>query len=108
MKKEQAATLRLKGLENEREKSQEKMGVKTLTFRQILEQFPDERAELQPLFAELTSNIQRFQDMNEGANTILKTKVFRIENAIHAKEGGIYSETGAPVQREKHFTNTKA
>lgn len=108
MIKEQASVLRLKGLENEREKLQEQLGVKGKTFRQILERFPEEAGELQPLFSELTAQIKMFGEINEGANTLLRTNIFRIENAIREKEGGIYSATGSPMQGEQHFTNRKA
>ena len=108
MVKEQAAILKLKGLENEREKIQEKLGMKGLTFREILEKFPEEAESLRPLFSELTTQIQMFQEINDGANSVIKTNLHQIESAIRLKDGGIYSETGMPAKPEQHFTNRKA
>lgn len=107
MVKEQAAILKIRGLEQEREKLQEAMGAAGLKFREILDRFPEEAEVLQPLFSELNTQIQVFQEINDGANAVLKTNIYNIEQVIHFKESGIYSGTGEAANAGQHFTNRK-
>lgn len=107
MVKEQSAILKLKGLEQERERLLKNMGMGGLSFREILETYPEHSDTLRPLFTELGSQIQMFKEISEGADVIIKTNLNQIENAIKIKEGGIYSEAGETVVQERHFTNRK-
>ena len=58
MHKEQAAVLRLRGLEQKREKEQEKLGMKDYSFRQILEKAPEDVSSvLKPLFDRMSEQV---------------------------------------------------
>ena len=58
MHKEQAAILRLRGLEQKRDKTQEKLGIKDYTFRQILENAPEDVSSvLKPLFDQMSEQV---------------------------------------------------
>lgn len=107
MVKEQSAILKLRGLENEREKRMKEIGMSGLSFREIIEKSPEHADELRPLFAEFNSTIQVFREVNEGANVILKTNLNQIENALKLKDGGMYSESGQATTPDRHFTDRK-
>ena len=58
MNHEQAAVLKLRGLELQREKSLEELGCSGLSFRQIIEKRPDFSPSLLPLFNQLSERVQ--------------------------------------------------
>lgn len=68
MHKEQAAVLRLRGLEQKREKEQESLGMKDYTFRQILEKVPEDiYSVLKPLFDRMSEQVTQFQSISDSA-----------------------------------------
>lgn len=106
MKKEQAAVLRLKGLDQKREALLEKNGWSGRTFRQIMEELPDgERQQLLPLFNELEHNIRMFSSLNEDTNEIIRTNLHVVESMA---EGGLYNVQGTEPEESKHYTDRKA
>lgn len=107
MVKEQSAILKLRGLEQERERILKDMGIAGVAFREMIEQCPEHAERLQPLFSELAIQIQIFREISEGADVVIRTNLNQIENTIKMKESGIYSESGEPITPEKHFTNCK-
>lgn len=107
MKKEQAAILQIKGLDRKREELLADNGWEGKTFRQILEELPEEsRKELQPLFYKLEEEIQAFCSVNENANEIIKTNLHVVDSM--AEKSGIYTGEGMGTAEKKHYTNRKA
>lgn len=93
MNKEQAAILKLRGLEHKREAEQARLGAEGLTFRQILEKSSEEDALiLEPLFEELSGKVQDFQSISSSAKEMIELNLHNIRTALHSKGG-------------KHFTS---
>ena len=87
MNKEQAAVLKLKGLEQKREAAQKELGLEGLTFRQILENVPENvRSELSPLFDRLSELVQNFQSVSDSAKDIIELNLHMIQSAMVSKE----------------------
>lgn len=106
---EQALLLRLRGLEQNREKAQAKAGYGGLLFREILEKVPDsEREELYGLFDELSREVQMFREISEDSNQILQTNIHMIQKALNKKTGGVYNEKGKSETELRHVTSRKA
>lgn len=107
--KEQAAVLRLRGLEQRREQVQKALGLEDLTFRQILEEVPEEvNLVLKPLFDTLSQQVRTFQSITESSKDIIEVNLHNIQQAMKnpAVGEGIYSPQGAPKDsKETHFTN---
>lgn len=89
MKKEQAAIMKLKGLEKKRELSQGKIGLKDLTFQQILEKTKgDDHATLQELFRTLSYYVHLFQETNDSARAMIEINLHNINKAIDNTKDG--------------------
>jgi hypothetical protein len=83
MNKEQAAVLKLRGLEKKREACQKDMGLDGYTFKQILETTTgEERGQLKQLFDTLSYHVSLFQDTNESARAMLEISLHNINKAI--------------------------
>ena len=108
MTKEQAMILRVKGLEQERDKWQKKNGYGGMTFRQILEQAePAEKAELQPLFDQLSGCLKTFQDVMKSAEQIIKTNLHTVNKKLELR-GMEYQRDGSTEKFvEGHLTDRK-
>lgn len=109
MNKEQAAILRLRGLEQKRESILQSLGMESLTFRQIIEQAPEAEAEvLRPLFEELSSQIRTFQEINASAKDAIEVNLHMIQSQMGSSStSATYSaaaETAAPKSKPR-FTN---
>lgn len=105
---QQALLLKLRGLEQARERAQAKAGYAGLQFRQILEKAPDdEREELYRLFDELSREIQMFQEINEDANQILRTNLHMIDKTIRDKTGNTYNGEGKSETNTRHMTSRR-
>lgn len=111
MHKEQAAVLQLRGLEQKREAEQIRLGMKGYTFRQILEQAPEEAtAVLDPLFKQLGERVRTFQSISESARNIIEVNLHVIQSALAAEGPGktTYSATGQKKDdniKRNHFTS---
>lgn len=109
MNKEQAAVLKMRGLEQKREQVQKEMDMDGYTFKQILEKVPAVSADtLQPLFRQLSGQITTFQSISESAKEMIELNLHRIQSSLSndAKTESVYSQggnvkKGAPV----HFTS---
>ena len=87
MNKEQAAILKLKGLEQKREAEQQKLNAEGLTFRQILGKVPEEDAlMLKPLFEELSAKVQDFQSVSSSARDIIELNLHMIHTSLKADD----------------------
>ena len=106
---QQALMLRLRGLEQARERAQEKAGYGGMQFRDILAKVPDsEREELYQLFDELSRKIQMFQEVNEDTNKILRTHLYSIDKALREKTGNTYKVDGKNDTNVRHMTSRRA
>lgn len=89
MNKEQAAILKLRGLEKKRETVQEKLGFKGYTFQQILsETTGEEQDQLRKLFDTLSRQVRQFQDTNESARSMIEINLHMINKAINNSQNG--------------------
>lgn len=111
MKKEQAAILKLRGLDRRREQIQDELGWSHLSFRDILSKASDqERAELEPRFQILTENLKVLKNTSESAADIMRTNLHDIDLLISAQDPSgnkKYTPDGTTPKPAGHFTNTK-
>lgn len=110
MHKEQAAVLRLRGLEQKREKEQENLGMKDYTFRQILDQVPEDVfVILKPLFEQMSERVSRFQSISSSAKDMIEVNLHVIQSSLAGREPGreTYSASGRKNDNENpnHFTS---
>lgn len=110
MHKEQAAVLRLRGLEQKREREQEKLGMKDYTFRQILEKVPEDVSSvLKPLFDRMSEQVTQFQSISDNAKDIIEVNLHVIQSSLAGNSPGreTYSASGKKNDNENpnHFTS---
>ncbi len=106
---QQALLLKLRGLEQARERAQAKAGYAGMQFREILGKVPDdEREELYQLFDGLSREIQMFQEVNEDANQILRTNLHMIDKTLRDKTGNTYNGEGKSETKIRHMTSRRA
>lgn len=112
MHKEQAAVLRLRGLEQKREKEQTELGMENYRFRQILEEAPEDvSATLRPLFDQLSRQVQTLQSLNDSARDIIEVNLHVIQSSLASDPTGksTYSAAGkkSNSNQKNHFTSRK-
>lgn len=109
MHKEQAAVLRMRGLEQKRELEQKNLGMENYTFRQILEEAPDDIASLlSPLFDRLSDQVRSFQAVSGSAREMIEVNLHMIQSALASAEKGTYSVDGKKEEGKdngRHFTD---
>ena len=89
MNKEQAAVLKLRGLDKKREACQKAMGFEGFTFQQILDNTTgEENSQLRELFQTLSSHVSLFQDTNESARAMIEINLHNINKAIEQSRKG--------------------
>lgn len=102
MKKEQAAVLRLRGLDQRREKAQKELGLEGASFREILEQVSEEEEkELRPLFQELSDKLSRFQSVSDSAKDIIEVNLHTIKKQLEAAEAPVKKDS--IKEKNTHF-----
>lgn len=107
MNKEQAEILKLRGSERELYDTQKKCGWESKTFREIcLLVSEDDRKELEELFQQFSTGIERFQLANEESKKALNIQIYAINKAMQ-QGGTAYDDSGKLMNRKKSFTNTK-
>jgi hypothetical protein len=93
MNKEQAAILKLKGLDRKREICQEALGFKGHTFQEILSKTSgSEHNQLKTLFSTLSHYVKLFQDTNDSARTMIELNLHKINNVISNTQNGMSSD----------------
>lgn len=111
VKKEQAEVLAMRGLEQKRERAQEKLGFQNLTFQEILKQLPEEqRSEQKALFDELSSKVTLFQSITDNSRSIVEVNLHAINKAIAEHTNGktqTYAEDGSVKAGDVHFTDRR-
>lgn len=110
MHKEQAAVMRLKGLEQKREAEQKRLGLEGCTFRQILAKVPDtDAAILKPLFDRMDSQIRTMQSLSGSIKDAIEVNLRVIEMNLAGDSSGkaTYSATGQKDENEntRHFSS---
>ena len=110
MHKEQAAVLQLRGLEQKREAEQKHLGMEGYTFRQILEEAPEEvSASLSPLFDQLSERVTSFRSVSDSAKNIIEVNLHMIQSALAAEGPGQDTYTAAGKKNDndnrKRFTS---
>lgn len=110
MHKEQAAVMRLRGLEQKRLAEQKQLGLENYTFRQILENIPDtEAAVLRPLFDRLDHQIRTLQSLSRNIKDAIEVNLRVIEQNLAGDRSGkaTYSATGQKDNKEntRHFSS---
>lgn len=95
IQEEQAAILKLRGLEQRRLRLADSLGWKSLTFRQILEKAgPEEHTLLQPLLLELERQLKRLEQARGNAEQIIHTRLHEIQILLARQQGSSYDNTG--------------
>lgn len=110
MHKEQAAVMRLRGLEQKREAEQKRLGLEDCTFRQILEKVPDvDAAMLKPLFDRLDSQVNTMQSLSGSIKDAIDVNLRVIELNLAGDSSGraTYSATGQKSEKgnTRHFSS---
>lgn len=110
MHKEQAAVMRLRGLEQKREAEQKRLGLEGCTFRQILEKISDtDAAILKPLFDKLDHQIHTMQSLSGSIKDAIEVnlRVIELKAAGNAPGKATYSATGQKAENEntRHFSS---
>lgn len=109
MHREQAAVLRLRGLDQKREREQERLGMAGYTFRKILENSPEETsAVLKPLFDRLSEQVRMLQSITDNSKDIIEVNLHAIQSALAANTPGkdTYSASGKKNNNNNnHFTS---
>lgn len=110
-KKEQAEALAMRGLEQKRERAQEKLGFQGMTFQEILSQLPQEQQpEMKALFNELGDKVRTFQSLTDSSKSIIEVNLHTVNKMIAEQKQGkpqTYSEDGSVKEREIHFTDRR-
>ncbi|ADL05954.1 flagellar export chaperone FlgN [Lacrimispora saccharolytica] len=84
MNQEQAAILKLRGLDKKRETCQEQLGYKNDTFQQILLKTSGaEHNQLKQLFDSLTYEVRLFQETNESARSMIEINLHMINKELN-------------------------
>lgn len=108
MQKEQAAVLKLRGLEQKREKEQQRAGISGSTFRQILEQIPEEQAgELPQLYQMLSRKVKQYRSCCDSIQELLRVRLHQIDTAIGKQNGGVYVSDGTVKENSRHITDRR-
>lgn len=109
MNQEQAAVLRLRGLELKRQKIQKDLGMEQLTFKQLIEEAPEDvKVSLIPLFNELNEKVALFRSVSDSAKDTIAVNLHMIQSALSSGSAG--NSTYSPFRdkdtgKETHFTS---
>lgn len=104
LKKEQALLLKLRGLDQQRERGAEKLGWKDMTFRQILETANEtENAALSPLFVRMEQSVKELTDAKDSSSRIITVRLREFEHILGAGSLGSFPEAdGSPHFHDRY------
>lgn len=96
VQEEQAQILKLRGLEQRRQRLARGLGWDSLTFRQILDRAsePQERR-LAPLFEELERQLGRLKDSKGAAEQMINVRLHELNLLIARQTGASYGQDGS-------------
>ena len=93
MNQEQAAILKLRGLDKKRETYQEQLGYKDNTFQQILSKTSGaEHNQLKTLFDSLSHQVRQFQEINESARSMIEINLHMINKELNNSQNVITTD----------------
>lgn len=107
MNQEQAAVLKMRGLELQRDAVMKELHCEDLTFQQVIEQNSAYSASLLPLFQQLSNRLQTFRSISDTAKDLIEMNLHVI-NSVLEKKGATthhYSKDGNNEASPKHFTS---
>ena len=109
MKREQAIMMKIRGLEQKRERTQQELGWQDKSFREIIKDLPEEQQpEMQELFDRLSIAVKVFQDANQSALDTMKVHLKDIERVMKIKDPeGRYTQDGVAMNSDRPMTNQK-
>lgn len=109
MKREQAVVLKLRGLDQKREKILKENGWEGKTFRQIIEMAPQEKQfAYKQLLERLENSISLFQNANESALDTIRIHQREIEKVIKLKDtDGVYNQEGNSAVPKRPMTSRR-
>lgn len=85
---EQAMVLKLKGIEKKREEVQCQLGVKNLTFKEIIQMLPEEEKNTSiELFNNLENATKRFNEINSSARVAIEINLHSIKKILDKLNG---------------------
>ena len=108
MNHEQAAVLKLRGLELQREKSLEELGCSGLSFRQIIEKRPDFFSFFfYHFFNQLSERVQTFRSLSDSAKDLIEVNLHVINSVLSETQPNAktYTSDGDDQSNPKHFTS---
>ncbi len=93
MKKEQPIVMKLRGIEQKREKLQAQLGYDGLAFREIIDTVGDgEKEELLPVYDGLSRAIQMFQKINDDVEQAIRLNLRDIDRALNKQSESVYTD----------------
>lgn len=107
MNQEQAAVLKMRGLELQRDAVMKELHCEDLTFQQVIEQNSANSASLLPLYQQLSNRLQTFRSISDTAKDLIEVNLHVI-NSVLEKNGETahhYSKDGNNEASPKHFTS---
>lgn len=105
MNQEQAAILKLRGLEMQREETMKDLGCEGLSFREMTEKNPDFSASLLPLFQTLSARVQTFRTLSDSAKDLIETNLHIVNSILAESSAPAYGQNGSEQDSPKHFTS---
>ncbi len=106
MTKEQTLSLKLRGADKKRTDLQEKLGFGNLTFKQILEKSDEETQKLLlPSFDRFSSEVQRFQSINDEVTISINTNLRKIGRQMDTSGEKKYKKDAVGDRPEIRFTD---
>ena len=105
MKKEQSCILKLRGLDQHRERLAKSLGWDRLNFSQILEKVePARRENLKGLFGNLEQELRFLLQSREVAGRIMDIRVYECLITVRQRPGVLY-DRGRKMEQEGFHTN---
>lgn len=110
IKKEQALLLRLKGLDKKREIMQNKLGYNNMTFREIINNIPDNYKEkFQELFNTIQYRLKSYKEISKTAQSALEDSLYNINLKLSNfnNKQNTYNKDRNIVSNKNSFTSRR-
>ena len=106
MQREQAISLQIRGMQRQKEKVDEALGLKNIPFHQLSDHLSTEhQKQLAPVFSRFQAAYEQYRSAAAASQAILETTLREIDHALEE-----VSETAKPnrPQKQGSFTDIKA
>lgn len=115
MKKEQAATLALRGYDKKRQKLQDELGFHDMTFQQIIPLLPqDQQYEFSSAFEQLNNSYSFYKETADCAKELIEINIHRLSIAVenlhketNTAPANVYLENGTIHTPDFSFKDMK-